>query len=288
MVALAIVALLLLLGMPSFTTFVRNSEIRSTSESIINGLRAATTEAANRNKKVTFELASATGADWKFWVFDDDGVTKKTIQSYSKKEAGPNTKITITPAGQTSVTFNGLGRVDIDPANPDNHLRQIDIDSVVAGEARPLRIIVDDPEPAGCRETARAPHVRPRPRACRTRPPIPGPVEMKHPPLSAQKRSAPRQTGSYLLEALIAILIFSFGVLGLIGLLGSSIRVTNDARYRSEAANLAGAMIADMWTMTAAQMDTRIRHGRRRSSRPGRTRRKPCCLRRPRIRRPST
>jgi len=65
-----------------------------------------------------------------------------------------------------------------------------------------------------------------------------------------------RQTGSYLLEALIAILIFSFGVLGLIGLLGSSIRITNDARYRSEAANLASAMIADMWTMTAAKMDT--------------------------------
>ena len=68
---------------------------------------------------------------------------------------------------------------------------------------------------------------------------------------------APRdgQCGSYLLEALIAILIFSFGVLGLIGLLGSSIRITNDARYRSEAANLAGAMIADMWTMTATQMN---------------------------------
>jgi type IV pilus assembly protein PilV len=66
------------------------------------------------------------------------------------------------------------------------------------------------------------------------------------------------QTGSYLLEALIAILIFSFGILGLIGLLGSSIRITNDARYRSEAANLASAMIADMWTMTAAQMDTQF------------------------------
>jgi type IV pilus assembly protein PilV len=75
-------------------------------------------------------------------------------------------------------------------------------------------------------------------------------------PYLSPMRSAPaRQTGSYLLEALIAILIFSFGVLGLIGLLGSSIRVTNDARYRSEAANLAGAMIADMWTMTATQMD---------------------------------
>lgn len=69
------------------------------------------------------------------------------------------------------------------------------------------------------------------------------------------------QTGSYLLEALIAILIFSFGILGLIGLLGSSLRITNDARYRSEAANLAGAMIADMWTMTAAQMDAQFGAG---------------------------
>ena len=77
----------------------------------------------------------------------------------------------------------------------------------------------------------------------------------------AAKSLPARQTGSYLLEALIAILIFAFGVLGLIGLLGSSIRVTNDARYRSEAANLAGAMIADMWTMTAAQMDTQFGAG---------------------------
>jgi type IV pilus assembly protein PilV len=67
-----------------------------------------------------------------------------------------------------------------------------------------------------------------------------------------------RQSGSFLLEGLIAILIFSFGILGLIGLLSSSIRITNDARYRTEAANLAGAMIADMWTMTAAQMDAQF------------------------------
>jgi len=70
-----------------------------------------------------------------------------------------------------------------------------------------------------------------------------------------------RQAGSYLLEALIAMLIFAFGVLGLVGLLGSSIRVTNDARYRSEAANLASAMIADMWTMTSDQMDAQFGTG---------------------------
>jgi type IV fimbrial biogenesis protein FimT len=175
MVALAIAALLLLIGLPSFTTFLRNSEIRSTSESLLNGLRAATAEAANRNKKVTFELAGATGADWRFWVLDDDGVTQKELQSYSKKEAGASSKITLTPAGQLTVTFNGLGRVDIDPANPNNHIRRIDIDSIVAGEARPLRIIVDDPNPsaAGKRglrlcdpDPALAALVPPDPRAC--------------------------------------------------------------------------------------------------------------------------
>jgi type IV pilus assembly protein PilV len=75
---------------------------------------------------------------------------------------------------------------------------------------------------------------------------------------SPARTSRRRQDGSYLLEALIAILIFSFGILGLIGLLGSSIRITNDARYRTEAANIASAMIADMWTMTSAQMDTQF------------------------------
>ena len=69
------------------------------------------------------------------------------------------------------------------------------------------------------------------------------------------------QRGSYLLEALIAILIFSFGILGLIGLLASSLRITNDARYRTEAANLAGAMIADMWGMTSAEMDAQFGSG---------------------------
>ena len=146
MVALAIVALLLVLGVPSFTTFVRNSEIRSTSESIINGLRAATTEAANRNRPVTFSLKGS-GADWTDWeiTFVDDDGKLQTIQQYFKKEAGASTKVTISQ-GAASVIFNGLGRI----TNPgtDDHIRTIEIDSIVSGEARPLRIIVDDPATA--------------------------------------------------------------------------------------------------------------------------------------------
>ena len=40
-----------------------------------------------------------------------------------------------------------LGRVEIDPANRDDHIQYIDIGSTVAGEARPLRIIIDDKNP---------------------------------------------------------------------------------------------------------------------------------------------
>ena len=63
------------------------------------------------------------------------------------------------------------------------------------------------------------------------------------------------QDGSALLEALVAILIFSFGVLGLIGILAASVRATNDARYRAEAANLANALIGDMWATKATDLD---------------------------------
>ena len=64
-------------------------------------------------------------------------------------------------------------------------------------------------------------------------------------PLASPKSLAAGQSGSYLLEALIAILIFAFGVLGLIGLLGSSIRVTNDAcRTRTATAIPTPAMVS--------------------------------------------
>jgi len=154
MVALAILALLLLLGMPSFTTFLRNSEVRSTSESIINGLRAATTKAANLNQTVTFSLKGGEGASWTGWEItyvDDDGVTQP-IENYTKKEAGANSQIKVTPPGKLLVRFNGLGRV-VNQGGAD-HIQSICIfigsvgdPCVAVDEYHPLQIIVDDPNP---------------------------------------------------------------------------------------------------------------------------------------------
>lgn len=55
------------------------------------------------------------------------------------------------------------------------------------------------------------------------------------------------QEGVMLIEALIAILIFSIGVLAIVGLQATMIKNTADAKYRSEASYIAQARIGQMW-----------------------------------------
>ena len=65
------------------------------------------------------------------------------------------------------------------------------------------------------------------------------------------KSSPARQGGSTLLESLIAILVFSFGVLGMVGLQAASIKSISEAKYRTDAAFLANELIGQMWAERA-------------------------------------
>lgn len=56
-----------------------------------------------------------------------------------------------------------------------------------------------------------------------------------------------KQQGSMLLEALIGILIFSMGILAIVGLQSSAIKATTDAKYRLDASFLANQIIGQMW-----------------------------------------
>lgn len=60
------------------------------------------------------------------------------------------------------------------------------------------------------------------------------------------------QSGVMLLEALIGILIFSLGVLAMVGLQAMSTRLATDSRDRAEAANLASQLVGQMWLNRAA------------------------------------
>ncbi len=55
------------------------------------------------------------------------------------------------------------------------------------------------------------------------------------------------EQGVMLLEALIAILIFSIGILGLVAMQGTAISAISDAKYRSDASFLADQIVSQIW-----------------------------------------
>ncbi len=75
--------------------------------------------------------------------------------------------------------------------------------------------------------------------------------------MNTQRRGSRRQqAGAFLLEALIAILIIAFGVLGLVGLQAQSMRHVNDAQFRAEAAYHAATVTAQMWAHDPTAVQT--------------------------------
>ncbi len=56
-----------------------------------------------------------------------------------------------------------------------------------------------------------------------------------------------KQKGSALLESLIAMLLFSMGILAIVGLQAASIKNTASAKYRIDASMLANRIIGQMW-----------------------------------------
>ena len=60
------------------------------------------------------------------------------------------------------------------------------------------------------------------------------------------------QSGVMLLEALIGILIFSLGILAIVGMQAMGIKLASDSRDRAEASNLASQLVGQMWLNRAA------------------------------------
>jgi type IV pilus assembly protein PilV len=81
--------------------------------------------------------------------------------------------------------------------------------------------------------------------------PTQGLAEMKT--MNKPFSQAKLQTGVMLIEALVALLIFSVGILGIVGLQASAIKASSDAKYRSEAALMANELIGKMWASNRTQ-----------------------------------
>ncbi|MBN9461821.1 MAG: type IV pilus modification protein PilV [Burkholderiales bacterium] len=70
---------------------------------------------------------------------------------------------------------------------------------------------------------------------------------MSAPRRSFARAGRPAQAGAMLIEALVAILLFSIAILGIVGLQARGVEVVRDAEYRAQASLFANQIIGRMW-----------------------------------------
>lgn len=99
-IGLVIIAIMTAMALPSFMTWIQNTQIRTAAEAVLNGLQTTRAEAVRRNEQVTFSLV---GFDWN--ITDATGAV---IESRTGEEGTRNAVITV--IGTMPLTFNGLGR----------------------------------------------------------------------------------------------------------------------------------------------------------------------------------
>ncbi len=80
-------------------------------------------------------------------------------------------------------------------------------------------------------------------------------------PTLRSRKSATHQRGSFLLEALISILIVAFGILGLIGLQARALQNIDDAQFRGEAAFLANSLLGQIWVANQTTLNANFATG---------------------------
>ena len=123
-VTLTIFAILVTLGIPSMTTWIRNNKVRTASDSLQTGLRLAQTEALRRSRQVVFALTDSTApnfpplaaaADAKSWAIysvpsmTDNSEAPEFIQSGVLSNLSAN--VQVSSNGVAAVCFNAVGRL---------------------------------------------------------------------------------------------------------------------------------------------------------------------------------
>jgi type IV pilus assembly protein PilV len=65
-----------------------------------------------------------------------------------------------------------------------------------------------------------------------------------------------RQRGSMMIEVLVSVVLLSISVLGLVRILGQSVKDSGELGYRSVAATMADEIVGRMWVMDPANYGT--------------------------------
>jgi type IV fimbrial biogenesis protein FimT len=120
-VTMTIFAILVALGVPSMTTWIRNNKVRTVTDALQNGLRLAQAESLRRSRQVVFALTNSTtpnaiplpaavnGTSWAIWTVPSmTGEQPQFVQSGVLSNVNAAVTITTTAA---AVCFNSMGRL---------------------------------------------------------------------------------------------------------------------------------------------------------------------------------
>jgi type IV fimbrial biogenesis protein FimT len=137
MIAVAIIGILAAAAIPSYRTWIQNTKVRTATESILNGIQKARSEALARNTPVRFSLGA--NSAWTVRCVTAAKCADKAgglLDTRSNTEGNTSTVI-INAGGATDVVFDNLG---IKSTAVAGQITQVDVD--VDDADRDLRITV--------------------------------------------------------------------------------------------------------------------------------------------------
>lgn len=123
-VTMTVFAILVALGVPTMTTWIRNNKVRSVADALQTGLRLAQSESLRRSRQVVFALTNSTtptaialpavanGTSWAIYSIPSmtDGTEPpEFIQSGILSNASSN--VQVNSNGTAAVCFNSVGRL---------------------------------------------------------------------------------------------------------------------------------------------------------------------------------
>jgi len=158
MVTLSVMAVLMALAMPSVLAWIANSRVRTVSDALQNGLRAAQAEAVRRSRTAVFSLtndtapqtrltAAANGSHWSINFVASSTLDTAGVATFVEAGVLTGAGAGVSISGPAAICFNPLGRLvahtSTGVSGATCSLASAPVyDITLASSDRPLRVVV--------------------------------------------------------------------------------------------------------------------------------------------------
>lgn len=158
MIVMTLCALVIMLGMPTFSGVLASFRVRSVAEGMLAAIETVRTEAVKRNATVSFLLTAEDGGGWSILLVSDGS----TLQSNPASAGGT---VNVQPDSGNTLTFNNLGQrtvpvgavatfsltnPDAGPCQPTGNVRCLSLRVQPSGEVRLCDPQRSAPDPQAC------------------------------------------------------------------------------------------------------------------------------------------